>query len=96
MPKAPPQATEEQKQPEMSNMTITETVSRNANWDEGLEGTIKRSLLIGNLEHAAEICLKAGRTTEALLIAEAGGEGLFTKIKEDYFANYCKDAFVKL
>jgi hypothetical protein len=33
--------------------------------------------LIGNLEYAAEIALKAGRTTEALLIAEAGGETVF-------------------
>ena len=97
VPKAPPQAVEEHKQPEVhTTATTTETVSRNANWDEGLEGTIKRSLLIGNLEHAAEVCLKAGRTTEALLIAEAGGEALFNKIKEDYFANYCKDGFVKL
>jgi hypothetical protein len=30
-------------------------------------------LLVGELEHAALVALKAGRTTEALLIAEAGG-----------------------
>lgn len=53
-------------------------------------------MLIGNLEYAAEIALKAGRTTEALLIAEMGGEELFEKIKEEYFTNYCKDSFVKL
>lgn len=70
-------------------------MSRNANWDEGLEGIIKRNLLIGNLEYAAEVALKAGRTTEALLIAEIGGEELIEKIKEEYFANYCKDSFVK-
>ena len=64
---------------------VTETVSRNTNWDEGVEGTIKRNLLIGNLEYAAEVALKAGRSTEALLIAEAGGEQLFEKIKEEYF-----------
>jgi hypothetical protein len=29
--------------------------------------------LIGNLDYAAEVALKAGRTAEALLIAEAGG-----------------------
>lgn len=88
---------EEAKQVEEPRLSMmTESVSRNTNWDEGLEGAIKRSLLIGNLEHAAEVALKAGRTTEALLIAEAGGEQLFEKIKEEYFANYCKDSFVKL
>jgi len=30
-------------------------------------------LLIGELEHAALVALKCGRTAEALLIAEAGG-----------------------
>jgi hypothetical protein len=58
-----------------SKMTyMTETISRNTNWDEGIEGVIKRNLLVGNLEYAAEIALKAGRTAEALLIADAGGE----------------------
>jgi hypothetical protein len=52
---------------------ITETISQNTNWDEGPEGIIKRSLLLGNLEYAAEVALKCGRTTEALLIAEYGG-----------------------
>jgi hypothetical protein len=53
---------------------VTETVSRNSNWDEGIEGVIKKNLLVGNLEYAAEVALKAGRTAEALLIADAGGE----------------------
>jgi hypothetical protein len=35
---------------------------------------------------AAEVALKSGRTTEALLIAEAGGSELFNYIKESYFA----------
>lgn len=75
---------------------VTETISRNTNWDEGVEGIIKRNLLIGNLEYAAEVALKAGRTTEALLIADAGGEQLFEKIKEEYFSNICKDSYVKV
>jgi hypothetical protein len=75
---------------------VTETISRNTNWDEGVEGVIKRNLLIGNLEYAAEVALKAGRTTEALIIAEAGGEQLFEKIKEEYFNNCCKDPYVKV
>ncbi len=53
---------------------MTETISRNTNWDEGIEGVIKKNLLVGNLEYAAEVALKAGRTAEALLIADAGGE----------------------
>jgi hypothetical protein len=79
-----------------SKMTfVTETISRNSNWDEGIEGVIKKNLLIGNLEYAAEVALKAGRTAEALLIADAGGEQLFEKIKEEYFNNICKDSYVK-
>ena len=74
---------------------ITETVSRNTNWDEGAEGIIKRNLLLGNLEYAAEVALKSGRTTEALLIAEAGGSSLKERIKEDYFSQ-SKDSYVKL
>jgi len=56
---------------------ITETVSRNVNWNEGHEKMIKRNLMIGNLQYAAEVALKCGRTTEALLIAEQGDEQLF-------------------
>jgi hypothetical protein len=52
---------------------ILETISRNANWDEGAEGLIKQCLLLGHLDHAARVALKCGRSTEALLIAEAGG-----------------------
>jgi hypothetical protein len=74
---------------------LTETVSKNVNWDEGAEGIIKRNLLVGNLEYAAEVALKCGRTTEAMLIAEAGGEKLLERIKEEYFMN-CKDSYVKL
>lgn len=66
---------------------VTETVSRNTNWDEGAEGIIKHNLLVGNLEYAAEVALKCGRTAEALLIAEAGGQTLYDRIKEEYFMN---------
>ncbi len=68
------QKIEEEPQREAKLQMVTETISRNTNWDEGVEGIIKRNLLIGNLEYAAEVALKAGRTTEALLIADAGGE----------------------
>lgn len=60
---------------------VSETVSRNANWNEGQESLIKKNLLVGNLQYAAEIALKCGRTTTALLIAERGGPDLFEDIK---------------
>lgn len=74
---------------------ITETISKNTNWDEGPEGIIKRNLLLGNLEYAAEVALKCGRTTEALLIAEAGGDALLDRIKEEYFQS-SKESYIKL
>ena len=55
---------------------------------------IKRNLMIGNLQYAAEVALKCGRTAEALLIAEQGSEDLFQAIKQQYFAMQ-KDPFVK-
>lgn len=72
---------------------IQTTVSRNANWNEGHESQIKKNLLIGNLQYAAEIALKCGRTTTALLIAERGGPELFEDIKQRYF-ELEKDPFV--
>ena len=56
---------------------MQETISRNTNWDEGVEGIIKQNLLIGELQYAAQVALKSGRSTEALLIAEAGGHELY-------------------
>lgn len=38
--------------------------------------------------------MKCGRTTEALLIAEAGGKELYEQIKEEYLSMH-KDSFVK-
>lgn len=72
---------------------ITEKVSKNINWDEGVEAVIKKNLLLGNLELAAEVAFHAGRTTEALLIAEAGGTKIFDKIKERFFSEN-KDSFI--
>ena len=69
-------------------------ISRNANWNEGTEKIIKRNLMIGNLQYAAEVALKCGRTAEALLIAEQGDEQLYQSIKQQYFALQ-KDPFIK-
>lgn len=48
---------------------VPEMVSRNQNWNVGNEALIKKSLMIGNIQYAAEIALKSGRTAEAFLIA---------------------------
>jgi hypothetical protein len=44
------------------------------NWNAGTEVMIKRNLIIGNFQYAAEVALKTGRTAEAFLIAKMGGE----------------------
>mmetsp|Transcript_31155 Transcript_31155/g.36557 ORF Transcript_31155/g.36557 Transcript_31155/m.36557 type:complete len:96 (+) Transcript_31155:99-386(+) len=49
--------------------------------------------MLGNLEYAAEIALKCGRTTTALLIAEKGGPDLLEEIKQRYFEHE-KDSFI--
>ncbi len=41
---------------------IVERVSRNINWNEGVERVIKQNLLIGNLTGAVDCCMKCGRT----------------------------------
>lgn len=75
-------------------MTITETVSKNINWNLGSEKLIKDSLLIGDLEHAVEVAIKCGRDAEALLIASTGSQELFNKVKNSFFSKN-KDLFIK-
>jgi len=42
--------------------------------------------MIGNLEYAAELALRCGRTTEALIIADsADDEEMFNRIKDKFF-----------
>ena len=64
---------------------ITEAVSKNGDWNKGQESMIKNNLMLGNLQYAAEVALKSGRTTEALLIAEQGGPEVYAEIKNKYF-----------
>ena len=56
-----PEDRPEEKQP----MTITESVSKNINWNIGPEKLMKDSLLIGDLENAVEVAMKCGRDAEA-------------------------------
>ena len=63
-------------------------MSKNINWNQGAEGTIKWNLLIGNIEDAAECALKSGWTTEAILLALASDDSkVLAKIKEEYFSS---------
>lgn len=70
-----------------------ESVSRNVNWNVGSESMIKRNLLIGNYQYAAEVALKIGRTAEAFLIAEMGGSQMLKDIQNKYFEQQ-KDPYV--
>jgi len=74
---------------------ITETTSKNINWNQGSEKLIKQSLLTGDLESAVEVALKYGREAEALLIAvSSGNQELLNKTKAEYFSKN-KDLFVR-
>jgi Sec23-binding domain of Sec16 len=46
---------------------------------------IKRNLLIGNFQCAAECALKVGRTAEAFIIAQMGGAEMLEDIQRRYF-----------
>lgn len=74
--------------------TITESITRNINWNLGTEKLIKQSLLIGDLQSAVDVALKCGREAEALLIASAGDKELFDKTKQAFF-NKNKDLYIK-
>lgn len=84
----------EEKPEEKHPMTLQETVSINTNWNASHEKNIKEALLIGDVESAAEIALKAGRHSEALIIASSGNKELFDRIKNEYLKT-TKDLYVK-
>ena len=85
---------QEEKQEERTPMTLTETISKNINWNLGSEKLIKDSLLIGDLDNAVEVAMKCGRDAEALLIASNGSKELFLKAKNLFFSKN-KDLFIK-
>lgn len=49
--------------------------------------------MIGNFQYAAEVALKCGRCAEAILIAEAGGDQVFSDIIKKYY-KLNKDPFI--
>lgn len=74
--KPKPQQEEMDHQTNQKEILSQETISRNTNWNAGPEAMIKKNLMIGNHKYAAEVALKIGRTTEAFLIAEMGGQSM--------------------
>jgi protein transport protein SEC31 len=56
---------------------IEERVSRNINWNAGIEGIIKENLIVGNIEGAIDCAIGCGRSAEALLLAWSQGKDVF-------------------
>lgn len=53
---------------------------------DDMEGLISQSLLVGNIEAAVELCMSAGRTTEAIIIAITGQDSsLLSRTQLRYF-----------
>lgn len=92
--KKPVLAKQEEILEERTPMTLTETISKNINWNLSSEKLIKDSLLIGDLDNAVEVAMKCGRDAEALLIASTGSKELFAKAKNLFFTKN-KDLFIK-
>ncbi len=71
-----------------------EQVSRNTNWNAGVERIIKENLLIANYEGAIDCAMKCGRTAEALLIAFSQNKELFENTMQSFFVA-STDPFIK-
>ena len=74
--------------------TTQENVTKNTNWNAGIEKVIKTNILIGNIEGAVDSALKCGRVAEALLLAYAKGDEFFKSTIKSYVTS-CNDPFVK-
>ena len=48
------------------------------------DGMVSQALLTGNFDGAVDICFKADRTAEALILAVAGGPELFARTQKRY------------
>ncbi|OPJ84493.1 protein transport protein Sec31B isoform X2 [Patagioenas fasciata] len=53
---------------------------------EDTDGLISQALLLGNFESAVELCLRAERFADAIILAIAGGENLLKETQKRYFA----------
>lgn len=50
------------------------------------DGLISQALLLGNFEGAVELCMRAERFADAIILAIAGGENLLKETQKRYFA----------
>lgn len=73
---------------------VEETISRNVNWDTGVEKIIKENLIISNYDGAIDSAMKCGRYAEALLIAYSQGPNVLENTMKDYFTSNT-DPFIK-
>ncbi|XP_064319745.1 protein transport protein Sec31B isoform X2 [Phalacrocorax carbo] len=53
---------------------------------EDTDGLISQALLLGNFEGAVELCMRAERFADAIILAIAGGESLLKETQKHYFA----------
>ncbi|NXJ31487.1 SC31B protein, partial [Ciconia maguari] len=53
---------------------------------EDTDGLISQALLLGNFEGAVELCMRAERFADAIILAIAGGENLLKETQKHYFA----------
>jgi len=50
----------------------------------GLEDQVTKAVILGNFEKAVDVCMKAGRVADALILASCGGKGLLEKVQTAY------------
>ncbi|KFQ23851.1 Protein transport protein Sec31B, partial [Mesitornis unicolor] len=55
---------------------------------EDTDGLISQALLLGNFESAVELCMRAERFADAIILAIAGGENLLKETQKRYFAKH--------
>ncbi|NXX19758.1 SC31B protein, partial [Podargus strigoides] len=53
---------------------------------EDMDGLISQAVLLGNFEGAVELCMRAERFADAIILAIAGGENLLKETQKRYFA----------
>ncbi|XP_053926949.1 protein transport protein Sec31B isoform X1 [Cuculus canorus] len=53
---------------------------------EDTDGLISQALLLGNFEGAVDLCMRAERFADAIILAIAGGENLLKETQKHYFA----------
>ena len=93
--KAAPKSSEIRKDSNLEQEIMAlETISKNVNWDAGIEKIIKQNILIGNYEGAVDCALKCGRNGEALLLAYSHSPELFEATANAFFVA-SKDTFIK-